>query len=233
MPTPSELKNIYARQASWFRPKRNELFRKIDLLRRKKILEIGCGSGDLLSEIRRRTDGFSIGLDNDTEILRMGEGTRICADASILPFKDECFDLVVTQMFFLWCRQPRTSLKEIRRVLGADRGVLLGLAEPDYSAAIEYPCGSCRIELIKTSLRKESANLAIGRELASIMISEGFKVDCGIHNANPLSSGIWGSSSSTPMEIMECTGLQNEKLGKNTDIPFLFIPYFWFLAEKK
>ncbi|GMV92203.1 MAG: hypothetical protein AMXMBFR82_19810 [Candidatus Hydrogenedentota bacterium] len=159
----------------------------------------------MLENLDLRAAGFAVGADVDTNVLRLAHGKRIACHARTLPFADAAFDLVFTQMFFLWAQPLDQILTEIRRVL-ADDGYLIAVAEPDYGGAIVHPSNSQVIHEIADALQAEGADAHIGRKLAHAMDRAGFQVECGIHPTNPLANG--------PGQ------------------PFRFIPYFHFFARK-
>lgn len=205
MPTPEELRALYQTQSAWFAAERNRLLRKADIARCRRILDLGTGTGEVLENLSGRAAGFAVGADADVRVLRLARGKRVACDARVMPFADAAFDLVFTQMFFLWAQPLDPILNEIRRVL-ADNGCLVVVAEPDYGGAIEHPSHSQEIQKIADELNAEGADANIGRKLAHAMDRAGFQVECGVHPADPLANG--------PGQ------------------PFQFIPYFHFFAKK-
>jgi SAM-dependent methyltransferase len=76
----------------------------------KQVLDFGCGSGPY----RRRLEGAGarwIGLD------LFGEAMTVCGDGHCLPFRDECFDIVLSEAVFEHLVDPRAAAQEIGRVL--------------------------------------------------------------------------------------------------------------------
>ncbi len=205
MPTPNELRALYQAQSAWFAAERNRLLRKADIARCRRVLDLGTGTGELLENLDLRAAGTAIGADADLRVLRFARGKRTACHARHLPFADGAFDLVFTQMFFLWAQPLDTILTEIRRVL-VDNGYLIASAEPDYGGAIEHPASSKTIHEIADTLQAEGADVHIGRRLAHAMDRAGFQVECGIHSADPLAN--------------------------EPGQPFQFIPYFHFFAKK-
>ena len=122
-----------------------------------------------------------------------------------MPFPDTAFDLVFTQMFFLWAGTE--SLPEIRRVL-ASGGHLLAAAEPDFGGAIAWPGPDRAIEAHIETLTREGADTRIARRLGAALEDAGFCVECGVHPAAPM------TFAAAPTR-------------------FLYIPYFHFLATRR
>lgn len=95
----------------------------------ERLLEIGCGTGSLLLELKRREpDAEVVGLDPDARALAIArgkasrEGLQIGLDegfADALPYPDASFDRVVS--CFMFHHLPRAvkegTLREVRRVL--------------------------------------------------------------------------------------------------------------------
>lgn len=218
---PSDLKGIYERQVAWFAGERSRLLRKVDITTKKRILDLGAGTGETLSELTRRSEGFVCGLDADAQVLRLAAGVRVLGQARALPFADEAFDLVFTQMFFLWAGPLGEVLAEIRRVL-APAGHLLACAEPDYGGAIAHPHDAASLADLAETLMAEGADVRIGRRLGSEMQRAGFTVACGVHPSRPLEAALEDSPFHAP-----------ELLETNPELKFLFVPYFHFLAVKR
>jgi ubiquinone/menaquinone biosynthesis C-methylase UbiE len=206
MHTPDELSDIYRKQSDWFAGERNRLLRKAEIARRHRVLDLGTGTGELLANLDRRAAGFAVGVDADAEALRLAAGRRVVANAQVLPFPDATFDLVFTQMFFLWAKPLDRILEEIHRIL-TDDGYLIAAAEPDYGGAIEYPANSSQLSMFTEQLLSEGADLHVGRKLDGAMANAGFEVECGAHASQPLA--------------------------RESGAAFLYVPYFHFLARKR
>ena len=98
-----------------------------ELDERGSLLEVGCGTGVFMEELRRH--GFKVvGLDISEpmiEVARRKGLTVVLGDGSRLPFKDHSFDYVLFITSLEFMRDPESALAEARRV--AKRKVLLGL----------------------------------------------------------------------------------------------------------
>ena len=85
----------------------------------KVVLDVGCGSGHLLSSYSKAAR--AIGIDIDGGVLASAAGrtkhvTFTCAAAESLPFRDCTFDVVLSRVALPYTN-IRKSLSEIRRVL--------------------------------------------------------------------------------------------------------------------
>ena len=96
-----------------------------DLIKRFKFssfLDIGCGCGNLVKEIKKQTEErFDIyGIDiSDFAVKKMGSPFVILADCKSLPFKDGRFDMVHilgTFSYLSTIKEIKQSIKEAYRV---------------------------------------------------------------------------------------------------------------------
>lgn len=98
----------------------------------KKILDVGCGTGRLLSKLNGAWKTY--GLDFSPIALgfcaKRGLSRVVRGSGEALPFKDESFDVVTAVDFFYHrnVRDDRTVLKEVARTL--KRGGRVVLSEP-------------------------------------------------------------------------------------------------------
>ncbi len=89
----------------------------------ESILDVGCGTGLLLEEIRSRLPESQLaGIDLSVKMLELAEGrmagfaTLAVADAVALVFPDDRFDAVVTSSSLHHWADPRAVFAEIARV---------------------------------------------------------------------------------------------------------------------
>jgi SAM-dependent methyltransferase len=162
----------FTRQAAWTRNLRQYLFQRANISQADRILEVGCGTGAILSEIAPG-DASLFGLDINRQHLTLcarnaSNASLVEGDAFRIPFPPACFDLVYSHFLFLWLSRPIEALVEIVRVTKPG-GVILCIAEPDYGGRIDYPqelasVGIWQIE----ALRRQGANPNMGRLLSGI-----------------------------------------------------------------
>ena len=231
-----DLNARYERQAKWFYGVRSNLLRRIGIRSKKSVLDLGCGTGVVTPELRRRSAGDVMRCDFDPEALRFTpDRAAVAAEARLLPYQDEAFDLVFTQMFFLWVRDVPAALEEIRRVLKPG-GHLVAAAEPDYGGRIEHPTELEIGARLAERLRKLGADPEIGRKLRGMLLRAGFEVETGIHPSlfqHEELAEEWENEIAFLQECGEC--LAESSPPPPRKIPegaFLFMPYFWFLAHR-
>jgi len=168
----------YTQQANWTRELRNYLFQQIGLITTERVLEVGCGTGAILNKIRTRS---LHGLDIQSASLMEARvhaptASLSCGDALMLPYTNGCFDSVMCHYLLLWVSNPLKALREMKRVT-RQGGYVLALAEPDYSARVDEPAelsilGRWQAE----SLRRQGADLSLGRGLAELFYQAGIEL---------------------------------------------------------
>jgi SAM-dependent methyltransferase len=161
----------FSRQAGWTRATRQHLYRRANLLRARRVLDVGSGTGVVTEELAAPTAGEVIGLDIDPAMVafarqRGGRAEYRLGDAHDLPFPDGWFDVTACHFVLLWCRDPSRAAEEMMRVTRPG-GAVLACAEPDYGGRIDYPdlpLGRWQAE----ALRSEGADPLLGRKLRAL-----------------------------------------------------------------
>ncbi len=176
----------YLRQAGWTRSLRLHLYRKTGLAGRRRVLDLGCGTGALAAEISGRCGAAVFGLDRDPEALAFAArehgpaASWALGEAAALPFSGESFDLVVTHYFWMWVKEPEKVLAECLRVLEPG-GCLLSLAEPDYSRGRDTPPQLTTIrEQLTEHLVSEGADPSAGSKIDKLFKQAGLKTEAGV-----------------------------------------------------
>jgi SAM-dependent methyltransferase len=189
---------LLQQQAAWLAPARSRLLRRVDIARRKRVLDLACGPGAVTEELVRRCGGKVVALDCSQNALsgrpeglsqfssrkwdcpscrkrqdRFAGSTPIRAKAEQLPLADESFDLVFCQFALLWLDVPAT-IREIRRILSP--GGVLAAIEPDYGGLIEHPPEIACRDLWIAGLVRAGADPLVGRKLPSLLAAAGFEV---------------------------------------------------------
>lgn len=94
-------------------------------LRPRRALDVGCGTGRLLSVLAGRYDGCAlVGLDRSAGMLATARPNAGCdriafcrADVEHLPFAERTFDLVTATVSFRHWTDQQAGIREIARVL--------------------------------------------------------------------------------------------------------------------
>ena len=166
----------YLQQAAWTRELRTYVFEQAGISSANRILEVGCGTGAILSGL---TSPASLhGLDLDPAVLsecRIHAPTvsAIRADAHYLPYPDKSFDIAYCHFLLLWVDDPLQVVREMARVSRA----VLALAEPDYSQRVDEPATLKPLGAWQTeSLRRQGADPSFGAMLAETFHRAGIKL---------------------------------------------------------
>ncbi len=178
MLSPEAWHQRYSQQASWTAGIRRYIFDQVPLRQTDTILEVGCGTGAILSDLSIQFPNRLFGLDISRPYLRLAsqQAPRAYlsqADAHHLPFPDATFNIALCHYLLLWVSQAEQVVQEMTRVLKTG-GTLLALAEPDYGGRIDYPDELGTAGRLQTqALRRQGANPEIGRQLAHLVQKAG------------------------------------------------------------
>jgi len=109
-----------------------EALADLDLDSRERVLDVGCGTGELTRVLAEESGARVVGADVDPSLLSVaGEFAPVVrADASRLPFGEDVFDLVVCQALLINLPDPIDAVREFTRV-SSD---LVAAIEPDNGA---------------------------------------------------------------------------------------------------
>lgn len=190
--TPPEWDRQFARQASWTRATRSYLYRRSNLMRARRVLDVGSGTGVVTEEVASRTEGSVTGIDHDPNMVefaraRGGRGTYRLGDAHDLPFQDAWFEVTACHFLLMWCQDPRRAVQEMVRVTAPGGSVLI-CAEPDYGGRVDHPespLGRWQVE----ALRREGADPLLGRQLRDLCAQPSVR-----HADVGLIPGLWDPS---------------------------------------
>ncbi len=169
--TPEEWDAQFSRQAEWTRATRTYLYRRANLLRAGRVLDVGSGTGAVTRELARRTRGHVLGVDVDPAMVayaqdRGGDVEYRLGDGHHLTFQNASFDVTACHFLLMWCHGPARVAAEMVRVTRPG-GAVLVCAEPDYGGRIDYPDLPLRQWQID-ALRREGADPCLGRRLQAL-----------------------------------------------------------------
>jgi SAM-dependent methyltransferase len=166
----------YLQQAVWTRGLRDYLFDKTQLSGAARVLEVGSGTGAVLSTLQ--IPAVLHGLDLDASVLSEAHlhARTVCltrGDAHFLPYLDQSFDITYCHFLLLWVENPLGALLEMKRVTRSN-GYVLALAEPDYTARTDQPDELMALgQLQNGSLRSQGADISLGAHLADLFFRAG------------------------------------------------------------
>ena len=168
----------YQQQSNWTRDLRGYLFEQVGLKTAQRVLEVGCGTGAILSGLQTNA---LLGLDIQPASLMEAQvhapsASLTCGDAHSLPYPEKSFDITFCHFLLLWVSDPLRVLDEMKRVTCAG-GHILALAEPDYSARVDEPAELKIIGQWQTaSLRSQGADPSFGGRLAESFYQAGIRL---------------------------------------------------------
>lgn len=101
-------------------------------VRRLKILDVGCGNGGICSQFIANNDVYGVDIEDLRKIKKGFTFKQV--NSAKLPFKDNFFDIVISNHTIEHIPEQGQHLDEIKRVLKADG--LIYLATPNRSSPI-------------------------------------------------------------------------------------------------
>lgn len=168
----------YSQQANWTGDLREYLFIQTGIEEAQRVLEVGCGTGAILSQVQtHKLHGLDILLEPLKEARRYAShAALVCGNAHCLPYPDNSFEITFCHFLLLWIDDPPGGLSEMKRVTQPG-GHILALAEPDYSARIDKPEELIPLGLWqRESLKRQGADPILGRKLAHLFYQSGIKL---------------------------------------------------------
>lgn len=239
----------YQQQSLWTRSLRHYLLSKVSIQPTSKVLEVGCGTGVICSDLLKSHPCQLFGIDINFQNIEIAtrnntEFVLACGDANCLPFPPCIFEVVYCHYFLLWLTDPLKVLSEIKRVLQSG-GVFLIFAEPDYSARIDFP-SSLKIlgELQEISLINQGVDVQMGRKIPELLSLagfedirygvSGFESQCGVLPDWWISEwDVIRSDLDSTVDQNKLTELQNlDKFCWESGSRTLWVPTFYAIATK-
>jgi methionine biosynthesis protein MetW len=86
-----------------------------------RVLDLGCGDGELLAELRRKKniEGFGIEISPESVGIALSKGVFACQadiDEGLSDYKDNSFDYVILNQTIQNTKRPEYVLREIMRI---------------------------------------------------------------------------------------------------------------------
>lgn len=108
-----------------------QVLSRLHLDDRRRILDVGSGTGELTRVLREESSATIVGLDADRALLDhvSSADDLVQGNALELPFADDAFDLVVCQALLINLSDPDAAIREFARV-SSD---IVAAIEPDNS----------------------------------------------------------------------------------------------------
>lgn len=145
---------------------------------RSRILDVGCGTGELTRVLREESSAVVVGLDADRSLLdRLDSADALVqGDALSLPFADDSFDLVVGQALLINLPDPDVAIREFARVSSN----LVAAIEPDNAQTTVESTVSAESRLAERARRRYidgvDTDVTLGSSLADRFRAAGLDV---------------------------------------------------------
>ena len=113
-------------------PMYGEIINRVISANPKKILDVGCGTGNVLIRLSSNEELSLYGLDiseNMIEIAKKNLGNKVelkVGDSEYMPWEDNSFDVIVCNASFHHYPKPEKVLLEMRRVLKSKGTLIIG-----------------------------------------------------------------------------------------------------------
>jgi SAM-dependent methyltransferase len=170
----------YVQQAKWTQNLRTYLFQKAGLIDKSRVLEVGCGTGAILSELSNITSLHGLDIDDNALAqcrINAPAASLVQGNALQLPYSNETFDIVYCHFLLLWVHDPLQALLEMKRV-GRSGAHIIAFAEPDYTARIDEPPELIPLGRWQTeSLKRQGADPGLGGQLADLFFRAGLELN--------------------------------------------------------
>ncbi len=109
----------FAQQANWTRDLRNYILEKVGLKDAQRVLEVGCGTGAILSELPKQVNAYGLDLNPAALMechVHAPGASLVHGNALQLPYLNRSFHIVYSHFLLLWVSNPSQALQEMKRV---------------------------------------------------------------------------------------------------------------------
>ena len=150
----------------------------LDLSGRSRILDVGCGTGELTRVLTNDSPADVVGCDVDVDLLSVASEyiPAVAGDALQLPFKNDSFDLVVCQALLINLPNPAAALREFARVSSA----LVAAIEPNNAEVSVDSTVDSEVDLEKrvraAFLNGVDTDVALGDRIEALFAAAGIDV---------------------------------------------------------
>ncbi len=158
-----------------------ELLRAAEVTPGCSVLDVGCGTGDMLIGLAMSVDGLQgFGIDASESMIATARSrsepgglplTFAVGDVERLDLPDDCFDRVVCSRVLLHLERPAAAIGEMGRVLRP--GGRVAIFEPDLDAVLIDSDDLEVARAVRSQLAGRVRNPDIGRRLRRLLLDAG------------------------------------------------------------
>ena len=113
-------------------PMYNEIINRIMLIKPKKLLDVGCGTGNVLMKLVENNNIELYGLDLSEKMIdvakkNLGNSADLkVGDSECMPWENNTFDVIVCNASFHHYPNPDKTLLEMKRILKSNGTLIIG-----------------------------------------------------------------------------------------------------------
>jgi SAM-dependent methyltransferase len=200
-----------ARQAEVFAPFARQLFQQAGIGSGMRVLDIGCGAGDVtfLAAKMVGPSGEVVGADTSASAVEWSrnrassQGLRnvsfVLGDPALMSFHPQ-FDVVVGRLVLMYYREPANALRSVANHVRP--GGIIAFQEFDMTKMRSFPpipAFEIAADTMKHALIASGAEVNIGMELISIFL------DAGLAEPSLRMDTVIGGASQFPYDIIAAT----------------------------